>query len=345
MSQKIITLSGAATDVLYALFFRGALQSGDLPSKSGADELRELGFAESRHTATKYQEKNFFTFLTAEGQEFAIKHLVNTNFGVPAGGYIGRPLDTLDEIAELPRYKISNDYAIQQKIADALDTALARHNEQFGSTEPEKTAVVFLVDRWVAIEGSYTPEEIREGVEYIKRYRLSKKLQKSMEDISPFVMKDGEVFIKDAYIQGGAIQSVSISDTKKSDHSSELKSKSDDCLMKSDDEHDPVSFKNAAYRFQGDPLPFGGFPGPAVISAKQAVDSSDTKYRLSDDMREAVIDAVRNSEVFQSLVEQVNAQSAAHASTALSLQMCIDRVVKDTISNALKPGGLLFGKS
>lgn len=97
MSQKIITLSGAATDVLYALFFRGALKSGDLPAKSGAAELRELGFAESRHAATKYQEKNFFTFLTAEGQEFAIKHLVNTNFGVPAGGFSGCPIDELGD--------------------------------------------------------------------------------------------------------------------------------------------------------------------------------------------------------------------------------------------------------
>lgn len=93
MGQKIITLSGAATDVLYALFFRGALQSGDLPAKSGAAELRELGFAETRHTATEYQKENYFTFLTAEGQEFAIKHMVNTRFGVPAGGYIGSPVD------------------------------------------------------------------------------------------------------------------------------------------------------------------------------------------------------------------------------------------------------------
>lgn len=69
------------------------MTGGDLPSKSGAAELRELGFAESRHTATKYHEKNFFTFLTAEGQEFAIKHLANTRFGVPAGGYIGCPID------------------------------------------------------------------------------------------------------------------------------------------------------------------------------------------------------------------------------------------------------------
>lgn len=81
MAEKIITLSGAATDVLYALFFRGALLSGDLPSKSGTAELRELGFAETCHTATEYQKENHFTFLTSEGQKFAIEHLVNTRFG------------------------------------------------------------------------------------------------------------------------------------------------------------------------------------------------------------------------------------------------------------------------
>lgn len=102
MGQKIITLSGAATDVLYSLFFRGALQSGDLPAKSGAAELRELGFAETRHTATEYQKENYFTFLTAEGQEYAIKHLADTRFGKPVDKQycsaitIGVELDTSD---------------------------------------------------------------------------------------------------------------------------------------------------------------------------------------------------------------------------------------------------------
>ncbi|EOI1327380.1 TPA: Fur-regulated protein [Citrobacter koseri] len=150
MGQKIITLSGAATDVLYALFYRGALQSGDLPSKSGAAELRELGFAETRHTATQYQKENYFTFLTAEGQAFAVEHLVNTRFGVPAGGYIGSPLDALDEIAD---------------------------------------------------QGGYTPDEMRDAVEYIKRTRQTKALGKALAEPSPFVMKDGQVFIKDAFIQ------------------------------------------------------------------------------------------------------------------------------------------------
>lgn len=207
MSNKTITLSGAATDVLYALFYRGALLSGDLPSKSGAAELRELGFAETRHTATEYQKEHHFTFLTSEGQKFAVEHLVNTRFGMPvSGGYISSYLDALDEIADRPHYRISSDIAIQQKIADALDTWLARHHEQLGDAEREKQAVAFMDGRWVAIRGDFTPDEIREAAEYIHRYRLSKKLQKSMEDISPFVVKNGEVFIKDAFI-GGAIVS------------------------------------------------------------------------------------------------------------------------------------------
>ncbi len=316
MGQKIITLSGAATDVLYALFFRGALKGGDLPSKSGAAELRELGFAESRHTATKYQEKNFFTFLTAEGQEFAIKHLVNTNFGVPAGGYIGRPLDALDEIAELPLYKISSDYAIQQKIADALDTALARHNEQFGSTEPEKTAVVFLVDRWVAIEGSYTLDEIRDGVEYIKRYRLSKKIQKSMEDISPFVMKDGEVFIKDAFIGSGIVSanySVNVDANYNGKHDPAGTS------ISTEDEQRKVEIKADRFEMMG-------------------IRNTPAEPILSDVMRQAVINAVSESDLLQSLQAGLNEQAA----DITRLQVAIKDAANEAIRNALQPGGLLF---
>lgn len=80
-----IVLSGGAIDVLYALFFRGALGSGDLPAKSGAAELRELGFAKTQHTCTDYQNENHFTFLTPEGQQYAIHHLADTRFGVASG--------------------------------------------------------------------------------------------------------------------------------------------------------------------------------------------------------------------------------------------------------------------
>lgn len=120
-----------------------------------------------------------------------------------SGDYIASPVDALDGIADLPRYKISSDYAIQQKIADALDTALARHYEQFGNSEPEKTAVVFLAGRWVAFEGKYTAEKMRDAVEYIKRQRKEKADQKTMAESSPFAMKDGQVLIKDAFIGNG----------------------------------------------------------------------------------------------------------------------------------------------
>ncbi|WP_313120083.1 phage tail tip fiber protein [Atlantibacter hermannii] len=149
----------------------------------------------------------------------------------------------------------------------------------------------------------------------------------------------GQNFIKDAFIQDGTITNAKIGTAIVS---GQLAGKSDDRLMKVANEYDPVSLKTTAYKFQGEPLPFGGFPGPNVISAKHAVGSSDTKSLLSDDMREAVIDAVRNSEVFRSLVAKLNTLSAERESDAVRLQRGIDQALSDTIRNALKPGGLLF---
>ncbi|EPN6928496.1 TPA: Fur-regulated protein [Citrobacter freundii] len=126
MSNKIITLSGAANEVLYALFFRGALLSGDLPSKSGAAELRELGFAETRHTATEYQKENHFTFLTSEGQKFAIEHLVNTRFGMQkycASMTLGVEIDT--SVAQ----KAIDE--LDQRIRDTVSFELIRNGVPF----------------------------------------------------------------------------------------------------------------------------------------------------------------------------------------------------------------------
>ncbi|QMA46956.1 hypothetical protein HV030_10255 [Citrobacter freundii] len=89
-------------------------------------------------------------------------------------------------------------------IADALDTALARHYEQLGNKKKKKAAVVFMDGRWVAIRGDFTPDEIRDALEFIKRTRLTESLGKALADSSPFSMKDGQVFIKDAFIDNGA---------------------------------------------------------------------------------------------------------------------------------------------
>lgn len=74
-------LSGAAGDVLHALFFRGALVDGDLPSKSGAAELRELGYVKTQDTMAAFEGENHYNFLTPSGQEFAISYLVDSRFG------------------------------------------------------------------------------------------------------------------------------------------------------------------------------------------------------------------------------------------------------------------------
>ncbi|MDU7200748.1 hypothetical protein [Phytobacter diazotrophicus] len=74
-------LSGAAGDVLHALFFRGALVDGDLPSKAGAAELRELGYVMTQDTVTPFGGEHHFNFLTPAGQEFAISYLVDRHFG------------------------------------------------------------------------------------------------------------------------------------------------------------------------------------------------------------------------------------------------------------------------
>lgn len=109
-------------------------------------------------------------------------------------------LGELSAVYTLPRYKIGSDMKRQELIANALDEAKQRSKEVFGGFPADKTAVVFLADRWVAIEGGYTPDEIRDAVEHIKHRRLTKEFGKGLADLSPFAVKDGQVFIKDAVI-------------------------------------------------------------------------------------------------------------------------------------------------
>jgi len=72
--SNTLTFSGAAYDTLHKLFVFGLQPDGDLPSKSGAAELRELGLAETAHTKVTTNKGNYFTYLTPAGQEEAIKH-------------------------------------------------------------------------------------------------------------------------------------------------------------------------------------------------------------------------------------------------------------------------------
>lgn len=272
MGQKIITLSGAATDVLYALFFRGALQSGDLPAKSGAAELRELGFAETRHIATEYQKENYFTFLTAEGQEFAIKHLANTRFGVKqycSAINIGVELDTTDA----------------QKALDELDDKIRSS------------------DAFKVLNGGW-----------------------SFEKSGRLIINNGQVFVTDAKIGDGVL---STNYSVKLNINNDGKEHAAGMAVGVEGDQSKVVFEADRFKVHD---AVQSIIGNAVVSATK------TKIRLGDEMKQAVIDAVRESDLFASLQANIDAQAASVA----SLQQAVHDAVNDALRNALKPGGILW---
>lgn len=69
-----------------------------------------------------------------------------------------------------------------------------------------------------------------------------------------------------------------------------------------------------------------------------SVNPAATKWRLSDQMHEAIINAVAESDLFKSLVSSVDAQAAS----IVGLQQAIQDEVNDAIRNALKPGGAVW---
>ncbi|MCU3013074.1 DUF1983 domain-containing protein [Enterobacter hormaechei subsp. hoffmannii] len=74
------------------------------------------------------------------------------------------------------------------------------------------------------------------------------------------------------------------------------------------------------------------------IIENAAATSAKTKIRLGDEMKQAVIDAVRESDLFASLQANIDAQTASVA----GLQLAVRDVVNDALRNALKPGGILW---
>lgn len=101
-------------------------------------------------------------------------------------------------------------------------------------------------------------------------------------------------------------------------------------------------------------LSFGGFPGaishdkanPAdgdkataePISSIASATGIATKTRLTDEMQELVVKAVRESDLFTSIQTAIDAQAAS----TVALQQAVNDVVGDAIRNALKPGGMIW---
>ena len=172
-------------------------------------------------------------------------------------------------------------------------------------------------------------------------------------------VKEGEVFIKDAFIGSGIVSAnynvkLNINNVGKlheagmtlgvEDGQSNVEFMADRFKVH---EAAQSASNNEETAFNGD-LAFGGFPGaishdganPAdgnnataePISSIASATGTVTKTRLTDEMQELVLKAVRESDLFTSL----------QAASASDLQQAVDDAVNDTIRNALKPGGLLY---
>ncbi|HEO9918905.1 TPA: hypothetical protein QIQ88_004651 [Enterobacter asburiae] len=101
-------------------------------------------------------------------------------------------------------------------------------------------------------------------------------------------------------------------------------------------------------------LAFCGFPGaishdganPAdgdkataePISSIASATGIATKTRLTDEMQELVVKAVRESDLFAALQAKIDAQTAS----LTSLQQAMHDAVNDAIRNAMRPGGAIW---
>lgn len=190
---------------------------------------------------------------------------------------------------------------MQDAIADQLDHFKNTWEQSLGASSEGKLPVIFLGSRYTVITGGYTPEEIREAIEHIQSSRKKKADNKLV----------GETVLNDAHVQPGTIQSERLGNATTS---------SSYTIRVNDSESEKrrvagmISVKGSLFRAQ------------AVA----------TRVELSDDMREAVVDAVRNSDLFASLRAEMIGQAASIDS--------LKSAVHDAIRNATQPGGLLYGK-
>lgn len=178
----------------------------------------------------------------------------------------------------------------------------------------------------LSCDGGISPEEMWDAMEHIKRTRQTKAFGKSLAELSPFTMKNGQVFIKDAVI-GNGIVSANYSVTL----NVAGKGKPHAAGMAVGVEGDQSKVVFEADRFKVHDA-VQSIVGNAVAT------SAKTKIRLGDEMKQAVIDVVRESDLFASLQAKIDAQTAS----VVGLQQAMREAVNDALLNALKPGGLLY---
>ncbi|WMA23146.1 phage tail tip fiber protein [Enterobacter hormaechei] len=139
-------------------------------------------------------------------------------------------------------------------------------------------------------------------------------------------VKEGEVFIKDAFIGSGI---VSANYNVKLNINNVGKSHEAGMTLGVEDGQSNVEFMADRYTVH---------EAASSIIENAVATSAKTKIRLGDEMMQAVIDAVRESDLFASLQAKIDAQKAS----VVGLQQAMHEAVNDALLNALKPGGLLY---
>lgn len=191
---------------------------------------------------------------------------------------------------------------MQEAIADSLDDVKELCIGAYDLPEG-KTPVIFLLDRYTAIGGKYTPEEISDAIERIHAGRQEKADKKMVS----------ENFLNEALIQPGSIQAAHI--------------------------YAGHNFKLAYDERRMEAVAQAPDKAFVTLDAKNTFKhDAATKTRLTDDMREAVLDAVRESDLFKSINTTLNAQ----VSLTNRHQQGLHDAINDAIKNAVKPGGLLW---
>lgn len=181
----------------------------------------------------------------------------------------------------------------------------------------------------------YTARYDRDGKRTIamglyEKSPFSFRVEKLTEDKSTgwaIGVKNGEVFIKDAFIGSEIVTShysgkLDVADNKGNKHAAGM-------ALGVEDGQSKVVFKADRFHVH---------EAAQSIIGNAVATKAKINIALGDETKQAVIDAVRESDLFATFQAKIDAQTAS----VVGLQQAMHEAVNDALRNALKPGGILW---
>lgn len=182
---------------------------------------------------------------------------------------------------------------------------------------------------WIEGVSSVDTEEIIEALDEEIRNSDAFKVLKdgwSFEKNGTLIINNGEAFVTDAKIDDAVL---SKSYSVKLNVAGKGKPHEAGMTLGVEEGKQQVTFKADRFKVH---------EAASSIIENAVATSAKTKIRLSDEMKHAIIDAVRESDLFASLLAKIDAQTAS----VVGLQQAMHEAVNDALLNALKPGGLQY---